>query len=430
VQLRWQALVDLGRLWTARDYRRAHEYFQDALDLARRMGDPAALAASLNWMGNWHLNAEDPRAAIAHHREALEVFEQHGDRRGLATTLDLLGIAGLLGGNITAMVQYYDRAIALFRELGDLPGLASSLTGRAHAGGTTYAMLVSASPTVPITPERDFEEAARIAKEIGSEYGEAWVLWSRGLLCMVQGRFGEALQAAHSSLEIATRIGHREGMVASRCVLGMLYAELLAPDKARRHLETALSLAEELRSGVLGHWATGALATAHCLLDDLPGAEACLETPLSSEAPPDSANGRYCWAKGAELALHRGDPASALEIVERLIAAAPGMAPGRVITFLWKLKGEALAAMGNTPEACCLLRAAIDNARSTGERFLLWRIHASLGRLYRAMDRLPEADAEFSHARELVQELAHTIGDGEQRDNFLQRAHQKLSPSP
>jgi hypothetical protein len=42
-----------------------------------------------------------------------------------------------------------------------------------------------------------------------------------------------------------------------------------------------------------------------------------------------------------------------------------------VITFLWKLKGKALAAMGSTEEAQPLLRAAIDKARATGERFLL-----------------------------------------------------------
>jgi tetratricopeptide (TPR) repeat protein len=243
---------------------------------------------------------------------------------------------------------------------------------------------------------------------------------------MVQGGFGQALEAAHSSLEIATQIAHREGMAASRCVLGMLYAELLAPAEARRHLDAALTLAEELRSRVLIHWAGGALAAAYRLLDELPGAHACLDSVLSPEASPDSMYVRYCWARRAELALCHGDPALALEIVDRLIAAAPGMSPGRVITYLWKLKGEALAATGDMGTACSLLQAAIENARSTGERFLLWRLHASLGRLYRAMDRLPEAEVELSSARELVKELADTIPHRELRDNFLERARDTL----
>lgn len=96
--LEWRALLELGRLWASRDYNRAHDYFQRALDLARRMDDPAVLAGSLNWMGNWHANAEDPLTAVAYHQEALEIVEELGDRRDLANTLDLLGLAHLLGG--------------------------------------------------------------------------------------------------------------------------------------------------------------------------------------------------------------------------------------------------------------------------------------------------------------------------------------------
>jgi tetratricopeptide (TPR) repeat protein len=144
----------------------------------------------------------------------------------------------------------------------------------------------------------------------------------------------------------------------------------------------------------------------------------------------DTMGKRYCWARRAELALFQGDPALALDITDRLVASAPGMSPGCVITFLWKLKGEALAAMGRAEEACSLLRAAIKNAKVTEERFLLWRIHASLGRLYRALGRRSEAEREFSTARELVEELAETLPNEELRGNFFQRAHNRLRSSP
>jgi hypothetical protein len=69
------------------------------------------------------------------------------------------------------------------------------------------------------------------------------------------------------------------------------------------------------------------------------------------------------WARLAELALARGNPTHALDITDRLIASAPGMPPGRVITYLWWLKGKALAALGHSEEAQPLLHAAIENAR-------------------------------------------------------------------
>ena len=74
------------------------------------------------------------------------------------------------------------------------PSLASSLTGRGHAGCTTYTSLTWFRRPNPISPERDFEEAMRITREIGSPAGEAWVLWSLGLLHIVQGGYGQALE--------------------------------------------------------------------------------------------------------------------------------------------------------------------------------------------------------------------------------------------
>jgi adenylate cyclase len=426
----WRVLLDLGKLWASRDYEQTRRCFEQALELARRIDDPAVLAGSLNRIGNWHANAEDLPAAIAYHREALAILEQLGDRRGLATTLDLLGIASLLAGDMTAAAEYYDRAIALFRELDDRPSLASSLTGRGHAGGTAACSLAVLSAATPLDAQRDFQEAMHIAQDIGSPAGEAWVLWSLGLLNMVQGQFGQAWEAVQRGLGIASEIGHREWIVGNRTILGILYVEWLAPQEARRQLEPALVLAQELQSQHWIHQITGALATAYCLLDDLAGAQSCLETVLSPGTPMDTLHKRYCWARRAELALFQGDPALALEIVERLIASAPGKSPGRVITFLWKLKGEALCATGHSEEACALLQAAIEHARATGERFLLWRVHASLGRLYGAMNRRSEAETEFSTARKLAEELADTIPDEALKDNFVQRAYSALKSLP
>src|SRR6266702_874248 len=56
----WQALLDLGLLWAGRNYAQTGDYYRQALALARTMDDPATLAHSLNRLGNWYLNAEQP----------------------------------------------------------------------------------------------------------------------------------------------------------------------------------------------------------------------------------------------------------------------------------------------------------------------------------------------------------------------------------
>jgi hypothetical protein len=48
---------------------------------------------------------------------------------------------------------------------------------------------------------------------------------------------------------------------------------------------------------------------------------------------------------------------------------------------------EALAAAGCSEEATRVLQDALQDAQAAQERFLLWRLHASLGRLLCTMDR-------------------------------------------
>jgi tetratricopeptide (TPR) repeat protein len=345
----------------------------------------------------------------------------------VAGTLDRLGLASLIGGDLAASVGYYDRAVALFRQTNDQPGLAAALTGRGLTGSGPCILPTLVSPAQAVNARSDLEEALRIARETDSPSAEAWALWSLSLLHTGQGQYGQALATVHSALSIASGIGHREWIAGSRSILGALYVELFAPEEARSQLTQALALAERLQSR---HWidhATGALAAACCLLNKLEQAQACLEAVLSPETAMDTVHRRTCWARRAELALLQGDPTLALDIVERLIASAPGMSPGRVVTFLWKLRAEALAAAGQAEEASSLLQAAVRNAQAAGERFLLWRLHASLGRLHCTMDRRPEAEQEFSTARQLVQELADTVPGQGFRESFLQRACQSLA---
>jgi tetratricopeptide (TPR) repeat protein len=421
----WRALLDLGKLWRSRDYNRSRDYFERALDLARRTEAPAVLADSLNWMGNWYANDDKPLAALELHHEALEIFDELENRRELANTLDLLGIAYLLSGDFGTSVQYYDRAIALFRESDDRPRLASSLMGRANTY-SMLALLALAPAALPRDAATDYCEALRIAREIDSAPAEAWGRYSLGLMHTVRGHFGRALEEMEGALRIASDIQHREFVVGSRFALGILYSELCAPTRARTELEGALALAEELNSPTWIYIIRGALAQAYYAVDDHSSAQACLETAVSPSQPLDTLGKRYCWVRRAELALAQGDPGRALDITERLIASAPGLSPGRVITYLWKLKAEALAATGCEEDALPLLHAAIENAQAIGERSLLWRVHASLARLHNTLGREEAAQKELAEARELIEDLAATIPDEALKNGFLHGARSAL----
>ena len=207
------------------------------------------------------------------------------------------------------------------------------------------------------------------------------------------------------------------------------YIELFAVEKAWEQLEEGLALAEDLHSPIWRHLIIGSFAGLHLLMNEPEQAQACLEQVTLSGMDPGAK--RYCWLRRAELALATDDPALALDITDRLIASTPSMAPGRVITYLWKLKADALVAMKPTETARVetahsLLLAAIDNAQASGERFLMWRLQASLGRLYRILGDRVGAERAFSAARALIDELAGTITDKTLKEVFRQGAYGHL----
>ncbi len=103
----WQSILDLGFLWTGRDYKRAGAYFQQAVDLARHLGDPGLHAHSLTRQATWLLNTRQVAEALSTNREALALFEAQHDQPGMIETLDLLGTVYNLGGDSVNAVLVY-----------------------------------------------------------------------------------------------------------------------------------------------------------------------------------------------------------------------------------------------------------------------------------------------------------------------------------
>jgi predicted ATPase/DNA-binding CsgD family transcriptional regulator len=423
----WQCAIDLGFMWAGRDYAQAETWFRLALVLAQALNDPTLHAHSLNRVGNWHLNVEQPREALHYHQEALTIFQQLGDTRGIAETLDLLGMASYLGGDLIGGTSYYQQAIALFRELEDKPGLTSSLATLTMRGPTyhTDSLVAAASLTEAL---QDVEQALSIAREIGQRSAEAYALLQVGLCLGSLGEYGRALEAMRQSLQIAEEIEHRQWQVAAHCMLGGTYSGMFACSQAREHFEQGLALARESGSAFWTRMATGYLASASILLHDLAGAEKLLHAALSPDTPAQTLPQRMVWCAFVELALAQGHANRALEIIDQLEASSTRRSEGQSSLRILKLRGEALAALQRPGEAEAALTAARALAAAHGARPMQWRICIALGNLYSAHGRNREAQQVLATARVLIEELAATIVDGALRDNFLQMANALLLP--
>jgi DNA-binding CsgD family transcriptional regulator len=444
-RMAWQCLLDLGFLYTSRDFQVAHDYFDRALAIARALNDPVVLAHTLNRVGNWHVNCEQPDEGEQLHREALALFEELQDPHGIAATLDLLAGALFLGGDLPAGMAHYAQAAERFRALNDRRGLSSGLVWLTHRGTVLNTMLATA-PAADCA--RGGEEAIDLARQIDWRPGESFAMVVLGMCCARQGDYGRALSLLPEGIDIARDIEHAQGLIVGMFGLGATYLDLLALPEAQRVLTEGLALTrpvnipfgDRLYSALLAltYVAQGEFAKARAALDAVVGA-----TPDEMPSRPTLAQ-RLCWLARAELAIATGNPSDALVIVDRLIDLAkrtlrlrsPTGTSGQAErdTFveprLLKLRGDALAALQQTEDAETALQDALRAAEFQGARPLVWRIHAAMGRLYKTCSQRAEADTHFSAARDTIEALAGSIHDAALRERFLHHALAGIPPAP
>lgn len=413
----WEALAELSLLWAAQDYRRMGDYADQALRVAREIGDPRRIARSLNRLGNWRLNREEPHQAVALHREALAMIEPSGDQALLAETLDLLGIASLLSGDLPEGHGAYTRAVAAWRDLGNPHGLAASLIGLSISAHNFHTATVAPAAPVAAVWEAG-EESLRLSREIGWRAGEVWALWAfRGMTGGAAGFYDVAIPATREAIAIAREIEHVQWQAAARCVLANIHADLGDFPTARREMETALRLARQTESPYWTRSSAAWLASVLTQAGQMEEATALLAETLDREVSRHTIAGRRLWFAQAETALASGQAEEAIAEIDRLIDAIPGTRE-RPIALLELVRGQALAALGRLDEATAALSPACASAQWSGARPLLWRIHAAQGRTFQQMGN-PEAAAEaFTAAAHLAQALAASVAEETLRIQF------------
>lgn len=438
----WEALHALGMLWAARDYARAGEYRREALQAARALGDDSLVARSLNRVGNWHVNLDEPHAGLPHHEEALAIFERLGDEAGVAETVDLIAMAHHIGGAQRPAAKYYERSVALFTAMDDRRALANAL-GLLALCGPSYQSSATTPGTSPVLGD-DLHtlRAVRLAREIGWRAGEAFLRFTSADCFAWLGEYDRALPLVREALSQAEEIDHLQWTAGSLRLLGALSLDLLAPEIARDHLETAHRIAQQLGSPVWMRWTAAPLSLARARTGDLRGALEVWERAARAVGadelralagpggPAPTLGERHLWLARANLALIEQRADAALEIaVARLASerdAGAGSEPS--VPRLSLVRGEALTALGRYEEAEHVLARARAEAMAQSVKPVVWRVEAALGHVYRLQRRRLDARRAFETARSIADELAATVPDEELRARF-QEGLNALIPS-
>ena len=178
-------------------FEKAIEYYEQALDISREIGDRREEGLRLGNLGNAYYSLGQVDKAIEYYEQALVISREIGDRFGEGQDFGSLGIAYSDLGQIDKAIEYYKQALVIAREKGDKRGEGSRLGNL----GIAYSDLGQIDKAIEY-----YEQALVIARQTGDRQNEGYQLVNLGNAYISLGQVEKAKEFLEQSLSIAREI--------------------------------------------------------------------------------------------------------------------------------------------------------------------------------------------------------------------------------
>ena len=219
------------------EFNRAIEFFQQALEISRKIGDRNGEAKSLMGRGNAYFSLGQYQQAVYFYEQSLTICTEIGDRNGEANSFMGRGNAYFSLGQNQQAIYFYEQALKIYTEIGDRNGEAKSLNG---LGSSSY-LLGQNQQAIYF-----YEQSLKIYTEIGDHLGKAYSLGNLGNSSYSLGQCQQAIHFYQQSLEISREIGDRHGEAYSFGNLGSAYGSLGQYQQAVHFYRQFLEICKEI----------------------------------------------------------------------------------------------------------------------------------------------------------------------------------------
>jgi CHAT domain-containing protein len=183
-----QVYEQLGR------YPQALEQYDAALVLARSLADASLEGTSLNRLAQVYRQLGQTPEALALHTEARTAFEQGGDASGVAASWLAQGDTQLAANQFSAARTSYETALAQYQALGDRAGEASTLQA--------LGILHQRQERLSLALETQ-QAALRLYESLGDMAGQQASLTQIGGVYHLQGNYPAAIAAYEAALDFS-----------------------------------------------------------------------------------------------------------------------------------------------------------------------------------------------------------------------------------
>jgi tetratricopeptide (TPR) repeat protein len=217
------------------------------------------------------LNRGELESAQSLYEEALAIARRVGDQRGIARELGNLGVVFAARGQLAQAETYHQDSLAVYREIGyqlGVGGEEGNLGEILRARGRLREAMAQ------------YQDSLARAHELGNAELEALDLNDIGDVLADQGNLAKATRQYDQALKIFRDIGEKGYQAATLVAVGRVRAEQGDTAAARALYEQALDM--QMPLGVKGDLAQTQLAMAELLCDtnEAPDAAGLLRTAL------------------------------------------------------------------------------------------------------------------------------------------------------
>jgi predicted ATPase len=325
---------------------------EEALTLARRLGDPALEWRTLHFRAAVEIADDDGASAAGYYEPALALAREHGLAAAEAVSAYSLGAAAWVGGDAVEAERLCAESFALFGALGDsdehvpaLVNVAEMIRSNPDAPGLRLAFEDTLQPFADISCRVaagyvliNWANVARSAgddrkgralledglahfERIGSDHGRADA-WARlANVELSEGRLEEAADLFERARQLREELGDRRGGALALVGLGQVATRRGEHERAADLLQEAADTFR--RAG--DRWGLASTLWRIADLELARGRPAAAEERLEEALAVVVETRRVRWqavtsTNLAELALLRGDDARARELLERALA--------------------------------------------------------------------------------------------------------------
>ncbi|XP_044183534.1 tetratricopeptide repeat protein 28-like, partial [Acropora millepora] len=388
------------------EYKKAIEYHEKDLKIAKEIGDRAGEGRAYGNLGNAYDSLGDYQKAINYHEKDLKIAKEIGDRAGEGGAYGNLGIAYRSLGDYQKAIEYHEKRLKFAKEIGDRAG-----EGGAYGNlGNAYHSLGDYQKAI-----KYHEKDLKIAKEIesGDRAGEGQAYGNLGNAYHSLGDYQKAIEYHEKGLKIAKEIGDRAGEGGAYGNLGNAYHSLGDYQKAIKYHEKGLKIAKEIGDRAGEGRAYGNLGNAYDSLGDYQKAinyhekDLKIAKEIGGRAGEGGAYGNLGNAYHSlgeykkAIEYHEKDLKIAKEIGDR---AGEGRAYGNL--------GNAYDSLGDYQKAINYHEKDLKIAKEIGDRAGEGGAYGNLGIAYRSLGDYQKAIEYHEKRLKFAKEIGDRAGEG------------------